>query len=133
MLLRATHCITRQLIEFTSYIAARKQGFYHRDIRACLQGKRKSYRGYYWSSRSNNSKDFDLLLKPKQLAKVKQISLKTAQYNLKYMRSVTGITKTELLRTQLETLILKQGVTIDECADKFNIKPQHICKIMGWE
>lgn len=100
MLLRATHCITGQLIEFTSYRTARKQGFYHRDIRACLQGKRKSYRGYYWAT--------------------DPITPDT-------------VTRPNLVRTQLEILILKQGVTIDECADKFNIKPQHVCKIMGWE
>jgi len=133
MPIQATHHITGNSIEFTGYIEARKQGFYHRYIKACLEGRRETYRGYHWTQSSNNTKNFDLLLKPKQLAKLKQIPLKTAQYKLRNTRSVIGVTKAELLHAQLKTLILEQGVTIDACAEKFSTTPQYICKLMEWE
>lgn len=35
-------------------------------------------------------------------------------------------------RETIEPLIMKRGVTIDECAEIYDTSPEHICKLMGW-
>ena len=55
-----------------------------------------------------------------------------AVYLLKNKRHKCGITRDELLRKQIEPLIMRQGVTIDECAEKFNLTSERVCKVMGW-
>ena len=37
-----------------------------------------------------------------------------------------------LARWMIEPLIMRQGVTIDECAEKFNLTSERVCKVMGW-
>lgn len=51
---------------------------------------------------------------------------------LRNKRRKLGVTRDELLRKQIEPLIMHHGVTIDECADKFDLTPQRVCKVMGW-
>lgn len=38
-----------------------------------------------------------------------------------------------LTREHIEPLIIRQGVTIDECAEKYDTTPRKICQLMGWE
>ena len=38
-----------------------------------------------------------------------------------------------LTRWMIEPLIMRQGVTIDECAEKYDTTPRKICQLMGWE
>ena len=38
-----------------------------------------------------------------------------------------------LARWMIEPLIMHQGVTIDECAEKYDTTPRKICQLMGWE
>lgn len=38
-----------------------------------------------------------------------------------------------LTREHIEPLIMRQGVTIDECAEKYDTTPRKICQLMGWE
>ena len=38
-----------------------------------------------------------------------------------------------LARWMIEPLIMRQGVTIDECAEKYDTTPRKICQLMGWE
>ena len=38
-----------------------------------------------------------------------------------------------LARRMIEPLIMRQGVTIDECAEKYDTTPRKICQLMGWE
>lgn len=38
-----------------------------------------------------------------------------------------------LARRMVEQLIMRQGVTIDECAEKYDTTPRKICQLMGWE
>ena len=38
-----------------------------------------------------------------------------------------------LTREHIEPLIMRQGVTIDECAEKYDTTPCKICQLMGWE
>ena len=33
----------------------------------------------------------------------------------------------------IRDLIMHQGVTIDECAEKYDTTPRKICQLMGWE
>lgn len=33
----------------------------------------------------------------------------------------------------IRDLIMRQGVTIDECAEKYDTTPRKICQLMGWE
>ena len=47
-------------------------------------------------------------------------------------RKKCGVTRDELLRKQIEPLIMRHGVTIDECAEKFNLTSERVCKVMGW-
>lgn len=35
-------------------------------------------------------------------------------------------------RETIEPLIMKRGVTIDECAEIYDTSPERICKLMGW-
>ena len=38
-----------------------------------------------------------------------------------------------LTRMIIEPLIMRQGVTIDECAELYETTPRKICQLMGWE
>ena len=52
---------------------------------------------------------------------------------MKYSRALQGVTKTELLRREIEPLVMQYGVSIEECARKFCLSPKTICKILGWD
>jgi hypothetical protein len=41
--------------------------------------------------------------------------------------------RNRLARWIVEPLIMRQGVTIDECAEKYDTTPRKICQLMGWE
>lgn len=41
--------------------------------------------------------------------------------------------RSRLARWMIEPLIMRQGVTIDECAEKYDTTPRKICQLMGWE
>ena len=72
----------------------------------------------------------DLSLTPTQAAA--NMPHAAARDLLRNKRRKLGVTRDELLRKQIEPLIMRHGVTIDECADKFDLTPQRVCKVMGW-
>ena len=41
--------------------------------------------------------------------------------------------RNRLTRRMVDPLIMHQGVTIDECAEKYETTPRKICQLMGWE
>ena len=47
-------------------------------------------------------------------------------------RQKCGVTRDSLLREQIEPLIMRYGIAIDECAEKFNLTSERVCKVMGW-
>ena len=51
---------------------------------------------------------------------------------LRNNRNKCGVTRDGLRREQIEPLIMQHGVTIDECAEKFNLTSERVCKVMGW-
>ena len=46
---------------------------------------------------------------------------------LRFKDATTGDVNT------IRDLIMRQGVTIDECAEKYDTTPRKICQLMGWE
>ena len=36
-------------------------------------------------------------------------------------------------RDLIAQMILREGITIDECAEKFDTTPARICQVMGWQ
>ena len=56
-----------------------------------------------------------------------------AKNALRYSRALQGVTKAELLRREIEPLIMQYGVSIEECAKKFCMSQKTICKILGWD
>ena len=74
----------------------------------------------------------DLSMTPTEASDVFSMPHRVAAYMLKSKRHKCGITRNELLREQIEPLIMRHGVTIDECAEKFNLTSDRVCKVMGW-
>ena len=74
----------------------------------------------------------DLSMTPTEASDVFSMPRRVAAYMLKSKRHKCGITRNELLREQIEPLIMRHGVTIDECAEKFNLTSDRVCKVMGW-
>ena len=69
---------------------------------------------------------------PKEASEEFSMPHSVAAYLLKSKRSKCGITRNGLLREQIEPLIMRHGVTIDECAERFNLTSERVCKVMGW-
>ena len=65
----------------------------------------------------------DLSMTPTEASDVFSIPRSVAAYMLKSKRHKCGITRDELLREQIEPLIIRHGVTIDECAEAFAKPP----------
>ena len=74
----------------------------------------------------------DLSMTPMEASDAFSMPRRVAAYMLKSKRHKCGITRDELLREQIEPLIMRHGVTIDECAEKFNLTSERVCKVMGW-
>ena len=45
----------------------------------------------------------------------------------------TGIHGLNVFRESIVEAIMRQGVTIDECAELYETTPRKICQLMGWE
>ena len=69
---------------------------------------------------------------PREASKAFSVPHSVATYLLKSKRHKCGITRDVLLREQIEPLIMRHGVTIDECAEKFNLTSERVCRVMGW-
>ena len=74
----------------------------------------------------------DLSLLPRQAVEITGMPASVARNLLRNKRRCCGVTREQLLREQLEQLIMRQGVTIDECARRFGLRKERICAIMGW-
>ena len=74
----------------------------------------------------------DLSMTPTEASKAFSMPHNVAAGMLKNKRKLCGVTRDELLREQIEPLIMRYGVTIDECAEKFNLTSERVCKVMGW-
>ena len=48
-------------------------------------------------------------------------------------KKLTGCHITTVDLRNIKDLIMRQGVTIDECAEKYDTTPRKICQLMGWE
>ena len=69
---------------------------------------------------------------PREASEVFSVPHGVAADLLRNKRHVCGVTRDGLLREQIEPLIMRHGVTIDECAEKFNLTSERVCKVMGW-
>ena len=74
----------------------------------------------------------DLSMTPTEASKAFSVPHSVATSLLKNKRKVCGVSRDDLLREQIEPLIMRHGVTIDECAEKFNLTSERVCKVMGW-
>ena len=74
----------------------------------------------------------DLSMTPTEASEVFLVPHSIAADLLKNNRRKCGLTRDGLLREQLEPLIMQHGVTIDECAEKFNLTSERVRKIMEW-
>ena len=74
----------------------------------------------------------DLSLTPREASEIFSIPHNMVSNWLKNDRRKRGVTRDELLREQIEPLIMQHGITIDECAEKFNLTSERGCKVMGW-
>ena len=74
----------------------------------------------------------DLSMTPTEASEVFSVPHSIAAGLLKNNRKKCGVTRDGLLREQIEPLIMQHGVTIDECAEKFNLTSERVCKVMGW-
>ena len=74
----------------------------------------------------------DLSMTPTEASEVFSVPHSIAADLLKNNRQKCGVTRDGLLREQIEPLIMQHGVTIDECAEKFNLTSERVCKVMGW-
>ena len=74
----------------------------------------------------------DLSMTPTEASEAFSIPHSIAGNLLKNKRNLCGVTRDELLREQIEPLIMQHGITIDECAEKFNLTSERVCKVMGW-
>ena len=132
--IKALNCRTREVIRYPSVKAAGEAGFTTGSISACLSGRRQIHKGYLWEYDNdfNNPKELDLTLTPTDAAKILKVSRSIAKNALRYSRTLQGVTKAELLRREIEPLIMQYGVSIEECAKKFCMSQKTICKILGW-
>ena len=48
-------------------------------------------------------------------------------------RQRLGIAGLQPFKDAIVTAIMRQGVTIDECAELYETTPRKICQLMGWE
>ena len=48
-------------------------------------------------------------------------------------RKYTDRTHDDTRANEIRDLIMRQGVTIDECAELYETTPRKICQLMGWE
>ena len=74
----------------------------------------------------------DLSMSPTEASEAFSVPHSIAVNLLKNKRNLCGVTRDELLREQIEPLIMQHSVTIDECAEKFNLTSERVCKVMGW-
>lgn len=44
-----------------------------------------------------------------------------------------GMSGLRPFKSAIVTAIMRQGVTIDECAELYETTPRKICQLMGWE
>ena len=133
--IKALNCRTREVTQYPSVKAAGEAGFTTRSISACLSGIRQIHKGHLWEYDNdfNNPKELDLTLTPTEAAKILKVSRSIAKNALRYSRALQGVTKAELLRREIEPLIMQYGVSIEECAKKFCMSQKTICKILGWD
>ena len=119
--IKALNCRTREVIRYPSVKAAGEAGFTTGSISACLSGRRQIHKGHLWEYDNdfNNPKELDLTLTPTEAAKILKVSRSVAKNALRYSRALQGVTKAELLRREIEPLIMQYGVSIEECAKKF--------------
>ena len=73
----------------------------------------------------------DLSMTPTEASEAFSVPHGVAADLLRNKRKVCGVTRDELLRDQIEPLIMRHGVTIDECAEKFNLTSERVCKVIG--
>ena len=133
--IKALNCRTREVIRYPSVKAAGEAGFDIRSISTCLSGRRQIHKGHLWEYDNdfNNPKELDLTLTPTEAAHILKVSRNIAKNALRYARALQGVTKAELLRREIEPLVMQYGVSIEECAKKFCMSPKTICKILGWD
>ena len=133
--IKALNCRTREVTQYPSIKAAGEAGFTTKSISECLSGRRQTHKGHLWEydNSLNNPKELDLALTPTEAAKILKVSRNIAKNALRYARTLQGVTKEELLRREIEPLIMQYGVSIEECAKKFCMSPKTICKILGWD
>ena len=74
----------------------------------------------------------DLSMTPREASEAFSVPHNVVSILLKNDRKKCGVTRDRLLREQIEPLIMRHGVTIDECAEKFNLTSERVCKVMGW-
>ena len=74
----------------------------------------------------------DLSMTPTESSKAFSIPHDVTTSLLRNDRMKCGVTRNGLLREQIEPLIMRHGITIDECAEKFNLTSERVCKVMGW-
>ena len=132
--IKALNCRTREVTQYPSIKAAGEAGFTTKSISECLNGRRQTHKGHLWEydNSLNNPKELDLALTPTEAAKILKVSRNIAKNALRYARALQGVTKEELLRCEIEPLVVQYGVSIEECAKKFCMSPKTICKILGW-
>lgn len=70
----------------------------------------------------------DLSMTPMEASESFSVPHRVAADLLKNKRKVCGVTRDDLLREQIEPLIMRHGVTIDECAEKFNLTSDEFAK-----
>ena len=133
--IKALNCRTREVTQYPSVKAAGEAGFLTSCISECLSGRRQIHKGHLWEYDNdlNNPTELDLTLTPTEAAKILKVSRSIAKNALSYSRALQGVTKAELLRREIEPLIMQYGVSIEECAKKFCMSQKTICKILGWD
>ena len=133
--IKALNCRTREVTRYPSIKAAGEAGFTTSSISACLGGLRQIHKGHLWEYDNdlNNSKELDLTLTPTEAARILKVSRNIAKNALRYARALQGVTKAELLRREIEPLVMQYGVSIEECAKKLCMSPKTISKILGWD
>ena len=50
-----------------------------------------------------------------------------------HQRQRLGMSGLRPFKSAIVTAIMRQGVTIDECAELYETTPREICQLMGWE
>ena len=133
--IKALNCRTREVTQYPSVKAAGEAGFTTSSISECLCGRRQTHKGHLWEYDNdlNNPKELDLTLTPTEAAQILKVSRNIVKNVLKYSRALQGVTKAELLRREIEPLVMQYGVSIEECAKKFCMSPKTSCKILGWD